>query len=140
MCTVPVRTCTGTVLDWNDLRYFLAVQRAGTLAGAARELNVKHTTVGRRLAALEEALGVKLFTHAPEGFVLTRAGHEIVAHALLMESSVATIERRVAGDDARIEGTVRLTTSESFSKFFVQRLAELRERHPKLLVEVLTDN
>src|SRR5262249_17767216 len=127
-------------LDWNDLRYFLAVQRAGTLAGAARELGVKHTTVGRRLTALEETLGVKLFTHAPEGFVLTRAGSEIVELALSIEASTSAIERRIKGEDSRVEGTVRLTTSESFSKFFVHRLLALRQQHPKLLVEVLSSN
>jgi DNA-binding transcriptional LysR family regulator len=128
------------MLDWNDFRYFLALQRSGTLAAAARELGVKHTTVGRRLAALEEALGAKLFTHSPERFVLTRAGSDIVSLAEELEKTIGAIERRVAGDDARVEGTVRLTTSETFSAFFMKRIADLRARHPKLVVDVLTAN
>ena len=58
-------------LDWNDLRYFLAVCRAGTLVGAARSLHVRHSTVGRRVEALEAALGVSLFMRAPDGFAAT---------------------------------------------------------------------
>jgi DNA-binding transcriptional LysR family regulator len=101
---------------------------------------VKHSTVGRRLAALEAALHTRLFTHTPDGFALTQAGSDIVALAEEIEKNVETIERRAAGDDARIDGVVRLTTSESFSAFFIKRLGELRVRHPNLLVEVLSAN
>src|SRR4051794_10378369 len=79
-------------LDWNDLRYFLAVCRAGTLVGAARDLRVQHSTVGRRVEALEAALGVTLFTRAPEGLVLTEAGSEIVSLAEEAERAVAAVE------------------------------------------------
>ena len=127
-------------LDWNDLRYFLAICRAGTLAGAARALHVRHSTVGRRLDALEAALAVTLFARTPDGFVLTAAGAEIRPLAEEAERAVAAVERRVAGGDERIEGTVRLTTSEAFSGFLVRRLGALHERHPGLIVEILTGN
>ena len=127
-------------LDWNDLRYFLAVCRAGTLAGAARDLNVRHSTVGRRLEALEQALAVSLFTRTPDGFVPTEAGAGILALAEEAERAAVAIERRVAGSDTRIEGTVRMTTSEGFSGFLVRRLAALHERYPDLMVEVLSGN
>ena len=126
--------------DWNDLRYFLAVCRAGTLAGAARDLRVRHSTVGRRLEALEQALGVSLFTRTPDGFVLTEAGAGIRPLAEEAERAAVAIERQVAGGDQRIEGAVRLTTSEAFSGFLVRRLAALHERHPDLMVEVLAGN
>ncbi len=127
-------------LDWNDLRYFLAVCRAGTLAGAARDLNVRHSTVGRRLEALERALAVSLFTRTPDGFVLTEAGAGILPLAEEAGRAAVAIERQVAGGDKRIEGTVRLTTSEGFSGFLVRRLAALHERYPDLMVEVLSGN
>ena len=127
-------------LDWNDLRYFLAVCRVGTLAGAARELSVRHSTVGRRIEAVEQALGVSLFARTPDGFVPTAAGVEIRPLAEDAERAATAIERRIAGGDKRIEGTVRVTASEAFSGFLVHQLATLRERHPGLMIEVLSGN
>jgi DNA-binding transcriptional LysR family regulator len=127
-------------LDWNDLRYFLAVCRAGTLMGAARSLGVRHSTVGRRVDALEGALGVSLFVRTPDGFLLTEAGNEIVPFAEEAERAAAAIERRVAGGDTRVEGVVRVATSEGFSGYLMRQLAELQGRHPKLVVEVLSSN
>lgn len=126
--------------DWSDLRYFLAVARAKSLAGAARSLEVEHTTVSRRVAALEAALGVKLFTRGPDGYALTSAGAAIVGSAEQIEEAARCVVRRVAGEDERVDGTVRLTTSEGLSGFLVKRLAPLRARHPDLLVEVLVGN
>ena len=127
-------------LDWNDLRYFLAVCRAGTLVGAARSLGVRHSTVGRRIEALEAALGAKLFAHTPEGFVPTAAGSEIAPLADEAERAVMAIERRAAGGDKRVDGIVRIATSEAFSGFLVRRLSLLQVQHPTLTVEVLTGN
>ena len=127
-------------LDWNDLRYFLAVARAGTLVGAARSLQVRHSTVGRRIEALEATLGVTLFTHTPAGCVITEAGREIVPLAEEAERAIVAVERRVAGGDQRVDGIVRVTTSEGFSGFLVRRLAELRAQYPTLVVDVLTSN
>ena len=127
-------------LDWNDLRYFLAVSRAGTLAGAARSLKVRHSTVGRRLEALEAALAASLFTRTPDGFVLTEAGAGILPLAEEAERAVLAVERQVGGGDERIEGVVRLTASEAFSGFLVRKLGELHERHPGLMVEILSGN
>ena len=127
-------------LDWNDLRYFLAVCRAGTLVGAARSLRVRHSTVGRRVEALEAALGVSLFKHTPDGFVLSEAGSEIVPLAEEAERAVVAVERRVAGGDKRVDGIVRVTTSEAFSGFLVRWLSELQAQHPTLVVEVLSGN
>jgi DNA-binding transcriptional LysR family regulator len=128
------------VFDWNDLRYLLAIARAGTLAGAARELGVEHTTVGRRLTALESALGAKLFTRGGGTFTPTDAAKAILPLAEEIAERVDGIERRIAGGDDRVEGIVRLTTSEALSGYFVKRLGALRERHPSLLVEVLSGN
>jgi DNA-binding transcriptional LysR family regulator len=77
-------------LDWNDLRYFLAAVRAGTLAGAARHLSVKHSTVGRRLTALEEALGAAVFIRGEQGLQLTSTGEKLVPFAEQIERSTRT--------------------------------------------------
>jgi DNA-binding transcriptional LysR family regulator len=127
-------------MDWNDLRYFLALRREGTLAGAARALKVRHSTVGRRINELEGALGVCLFTRAQDGFLLTEAGAEIVEMAEEAERIFAAVERRVAGKDDRLEGVVRLAVSEAFSGFVVRRLADLHASHPGLIVEILSSN
>lgn len=129
-----------TRLDWNDLRYFLAVSRAGTLVGAARELGVEHTTVSRRLAALERALDTRLFIRGPEGLTLTAAGTDLLPPAEEMQRNADAIERLVAGQDQKIEGKVRLTIPEAMNSYALQALTGLRERHPGLLVEVLSDN
>lgn len=127
-------------MDWNDLRYFLAVAKAGTLVGAARELGVEHTTVSRRLTALETALGARVFVRGKDGFALTPAGSDILSSVENIAELVATIERRVSGGDARVAGTVRLTIPESANALMMAQLPLLRERHPELVVEVLSGN
>jgi len=127
-------------MDWNDVRYFLAVHRAGTLAGAARALDVEHSTVSRRLGALERDLGAKLFVRTPDGFTLTAAGESVMPQAETMERAAEAALLRVKGDDARVEGVVRLTTSEGFSGYLTKRLAALRERYPALVIEIVATN
>jgi len=128
------------MLDWNDVQFFLAIHRAQTLAGAARALKVEHTTVGRRLAAMEKALRAKLFVRTPEGFQPTRMGAEILPLAEQAEASLLHIERVALADDDRAEGTVRVTTSESFAGLLGRWIAELRVKHPRITVELLTGN
>jgi DNA-binding transcriptional LysR family regulator len=127
-------------VDWNDLRYFLALVRAGTLAGAARALKVEHTTVSRRLAALEAALGARLLVRTPDGFRATEVGQAILPLVEEIDRTAEAIARRAGGEDERLDGKVRVTTSEAFTGFLVKGLAELRARHPELVVEVLSGN
>ncbi|HWA43973.1 MAG TPA: LysR family transcriptional regulator [Hypericibacter adhaerens] len=127
-------------MDWDDLRFFLAIYRAGSTSGAARALGVQHTTVGRRLTGLEEALGTSLFARTAMGLVPTTAADDILAHAQEVERHVQSIGRTVESGDHRFEGVVRLTTSEAFSGYFVRRLSKLHRDHPRLVVEVLSGN
>jgi DNA-binding transcriptional LysR family regulator len=129
-----------TSMNWNDLRYFLAVRRSGTLLGAARELGVEHTTISRRIAALERDVGATLFTRAPDGLTPTAAGEALLPHAEAMERAADAAHRHVKGHDTRIEGTVRVTTSEAFAGFLVRGLAPLRERHPALVIDLFATN
>jgi len=102
-------------MDWDDLRFFLAVARAGTLSGAARSLAVNHATVLRRLRALESSLDATLFDRRPDGYGLTGAGEEILAHAERMEEEASAVDRRVTGRDVRLAGEVRVTTVDSIA-------------------------
>jgi DNA-binding transcriptional LysR family regulator len=126
---------------WSDYRYFLAVAKAGSLSAAARRIRVDQSTVGRRLAALEAQVGARLFDHTPEGYVLTAAGQGVLADVEELESGFLAVERRLAGGDGRIEGVVRLATTESFaSAFLIDHFGRLRSRHPGLSIELLTGN
>src|ERR1700761_8098150 len=101
--------------QWDDVRFFLAVARAGSLSGAARALGVGHVTVGRRIALLENQLGVTLLHRTPDGFVTTSAGEAILRQCAAMETAAADLERIVAGRDALLTGSVRVATTEGLA-------------------------
>jgi len=125
------------VVDWNDLKYLLALKREGTLAGAARALSVDHSTVSRRLAALEDAIGTQLLRRTPEGLCFTEAGNAAAASAEAMDASASGLLSKLAGADDRDAGVVRLTCAEGIIPFLVTELKELRVAHPELRVELL---
>lgn len=126
-------------MNWDDLRYFLAAERQRSLAGAARELGCEYTTVGRRIAALEAALGTTLFTRSSDGLTPTSAADELVPLAEQIELSALELQRRAARHHERVEGTVRVTCPEGFSAYVVDQLPALHALHPKLTVEIVTD-
>lgn len=127
-------------MDWDDLRHVLAIGRGRTLAAAARTLRVDHTTVGRRLMAIEEALGTRLFDRTSEGFLPTAAGAAVLARAAEMEQQALAVEREVRGKDARPEGAVRLTALDSFfDHFLVPRLGGLYARYPAIELTLASD-
>ena len=128
-------------LEWDDLRYVLAVATAGSLAGAARSLGVNHTTVLRRVGAFEKRLGLRLFERLPTGYVLTAGGEELIAAARQIDDTVTTLERKLAGQDLRLSGTVRVTTTDTLmGSILPEILAEFREAHPGIQVEVAVSN
>ncbi|HYH20354.1 MAG TPA: LysR family transcriptional regulator [Azospirillum sp.] len=125
--------------NWDDLRYLLAVARYGSLSAAARVLGVNHSTVLRRVSALEEAMGVQLFDKLPGGYVLTAAGDEMHRVALKVEENLAAANRQLSGRDARISGTLRVTTIDILTLHILPRhIAALRDRHPDLRVDLVT--
>lgn len=127
-------------VNWDDLRYVLAVGRHGTLAGAARSLAVDATTVGRKLVTIEEALKARLFDRTADGFVPTHAGQLALSRATEIEERALALEREVAGHDARIEGPVRLTAVDSFfDGFLLPRLPALWAKHPGLELSLVSD-
>lgn len=125
-------------MDWNDLRYLLAVHEGGSLAAAARKLRVDAATVGRRLAALERAVGVRLLEKAPGGMRLTSAGEQAVEAARHIDDTATTLERRLAGAEVQVSGLVRVTAPETVvTHVLAPHLPAWRERHPVLRLELL---
>ena len=129
------------MLEWTDLRFLLAVQRAKTLSAAARKLGCDQTTVGRRIEALEAALDRRLFRRTPDGYFPTPDGELALARAERVEEEVMAIEREISGRDERPEGQVRLTTYESMGQcFLAPRLGAFRERYPGIELQLNMDN
>jgi DNA-binding transcriptional LysR family regulator len=129
-----------TSLGWDELRLVLAIGRAGTLSGGARALDVDHSTAFRRLGALEERLGVRLFERARDGYSPTPAGEELVAAAAGFDEAVGELERRLAGADLRPSGTVRITTTDTLIDLLTPMLADFRSSHPAIVLEIVTSN
>lgn len=126
-------------MNWSDLRVFLAIHRAGTLAGAAKLLKIDQTTVGRRLAALEDDLGVRLFDRTPDGLTITSAGERMVESAGDLDERFGAIEASVRGEDTRAEGVVRIATSENLAVGFLNELLlRVRDAHPGITLEIVT--
>jgi DNA-binding transcriptional LysR family regulator len=128
-------------MEWDDLRTVLALRRAGSLSGAARALGVSHSTVLRRLQALEAKLGVKLFEKRREGLLPRPAGEEMAALGEAMEEQVLGLERRLMGRDLRPSGSVRITTAEDLLQGLVAPLLpRLRETYPEIDLEIVASN
>jgi DNA-binding transcriptional LysR family regulator len=127
----------GTI-KWDDLRVFLAVARRGRLQAAGRALGLDPTTAGRRIAALEAALGAKLFDRSPEGYALTEAGRGLVEHAQAMESLARAASEELGGHADRLSGTIRIGAPDGVSNYLlVDACDELSRDNPDLQVQVV---
>jgi DNA-binding transcriptional LysR family regulator len=122
--------------NWDDLRYFLRAVKAKTLAGAARSMGVEHTTIGRRLTALERALGAPLVLRGPDGLTLTALGERIAP--LVQDVERAVSATRVAAREQRTR--VRLSVPQALTSIFTQALAQLRLDHPEISLEIISNN
>jgi DNA-binding transcriptional LysR family regulator len=123
-------------MEWSDLRIFLAVARAGTLSGAARSLGLSQPTVGRRLRALETAIGAALFERTLDGCVPTPKGEMLLPMAEAMDSAAATIERRQPLLSDQPAGAVRITSGEWMGRFLARHAMELTRQLPALQIEL----
>ncbi|HEV2674960.1 MAG TPA: LysR family transcriptional regulator [Aliidongia sp.] len=127
-------------MEWSDLRIFLAIAREGTLGAAARKLGQSQPTMGRRLRALEQAVGQTLFQRTGEGFVLTDEGAAVLSHAERIEEEALAFERQLAGQDRQLDGMLRLSSSDWFGVHLLTPvLAEFATLQPRVVVELLTD-
>ncbi len=127
--------------QWDDLRYFLAVARAGGLSSAARDLGVEASTVHRRIGQLEDRLSTRLFNRLPRGVRLTTAGQDLMKSMERVESEIFASERRVLGHDASLAGVVRIAAAEDVASYLLTEiLLELRTKHPAISLEIVIGN
>lgn len=123
---------------WDDLRFFLAVARRGSIRGAAITLGVNHSTVSRRIDAFEKKLDVRLFERFPSGYFLTQAGEEILQSAERIEGEVAAVDRQVAGRDTRLSGLLRVTLHDSLAQMLLMPdLAAFCQLFPEIELELV---
>ncbi len=126
-------------MDWDDLRFFLAVAREGSTLAAGRALRTSQTTVARRVAALEQALGFPLFEKRQAGYALTPTGEELVAKAEAAERALDAFTEAAAARSRDVSGNVRITTEEIYAiTLLTPLLTELHQLHPDIVIELDT--
>ncbi|OUS29010.1 hypothetical protein A9Q99_10385 [Gammaproteobacteria bacterium 45_16_T64] len=124
-------------MNWDDLRFFLALSRARTVSAAGRVLGVKHTTVARRIQAFEEGLGTRLFDRLPNGYAMTQAGENLYEHALIMEEQAQAVDRQVFGLDAQLQGKLTLTAAHDvLSLLVIPHLGLFNRAYPCIELEL----
>ncbi len=128
-------------MKWDDLQLVLAVTQAGSLSGAARALRLSHATVFRRLAALEQRLSVTLFERHRHGYTPTLAGEELAASAERVREEIHRAERRLTGQDLKLSGSLRVTTTDTlFAGLLSPIFADFRRAFPEIRLEVAISN
>lgn len=124
-------------MNWDDLKFFLAVARAGSLHRAARDLMANRTTISRRLESLETSIEAKLFFRRRAGLELTALGHELVPHAEKMEEEIASVARRIASSAGVDHGMVRLSMPHFFARTFIMDiLTEFADQNPDIQLRI----
>ncbi len=127
-------------LQWDDVRYFLELARVGSLSGAARRLGVEHSTVARRVEALEQALGIRLFDRLPKGWSLTPEGETLATHAARLDDEAQAFSRVALGVSS-LQGTVRISAPPAMAgHFLVPRLAGAHAQWSSLELEVIGES
>jgi DNA-binding transcriptional LysR family regulator len=128
------------MMNWDDLRIFLAVARGGGLLAAARRLGLDHTTVARRLTALETAIGARLVDRSPRGARLTDAGAGLLEHAERMEAEALAAGARLGAAEQQLSGTVRLATPEAFGAWLVApEVKTFHAAHPGIQLDLVPE-
>ena len=123
--------------DWDDIRYFLAVARSGSIRAAAHAMAVNHSTVSRRIDAFETRLGARLFERLPKGYFLTEAGEHILDLAHRIEADAVAVERRLAGRDANLGGTLKVTLPNTIAtKLIMPDLIAFSDAHPEIQLDL----
>ncbi|MCB8879087.1 LysR family transcriptional regulator [Acidisoma cellulosilytica] len=127
------------MIDWDDVRYFLAVARGGSVRAAAERVGVNHATVLRRIAHLEERLGAQMFEKRPSGYRLTEAGEEVLELAGQMEASSLQLETRVFGRDQSVRGLLRVTLAPPLATHLLMPdFADFVRLHPDIEMDILS--
>ncbi len=127
------------MIDWDDIRHFLAVAQGGSLRAGAERLGVNHSTVLRRISQLERRLGARMFDKLPSGYRLTEAGEEVLGFAEQMASASNQLETRVLGRDRSVRGLLRVTMTPMLATHLLMPdLAEFARLHPEMELEILS--
>lgn len=125
-------------MNWDDLKYFLAVCRAGSIRAAAKALDVNHATVSRRINSFEEALNQRLFDRTPQGYVRTKSAEEIFHEASHLEEQLNSVERKVAAKDKTLKGEIRVTLADVIAQcLLMEEFAAFSQLYPEINVEVI---
>ncbi|MCJ8300111.1 MAG: LysR family transcriptional regulator [Pseudomonadales bacterium] len=125
------------VFEWDDLRIFLAILRGRSVRAAAKLMGVSHSTVSRRLQAMESQLGIKLFVRHPQGFILTEVGEAMVERAERVESEILSMEREIFGRDATLSGPIRISMPPLIAQYLIMPLiAEFSALYPEIQIEI----
>lgn len=128
-------------MDWNDLRFVLAICQEGTLSGAARKLNVNHSTVFRRINAIEEMLEVRLFERLQNGYAMTEAGEAALEAATRIDDEVSSLSRKLVGRDLRLYGKLRVTAPDALAlTVLMPHLADFSKAYPDIQLELAIAN
>nr|WP_316643187.1 LysR family transcriptional regulator [uncultured Roseateles sp.] len=128
-------------LSWDDLQFFLAVCRAGSISGAAALLEVNHSTVLRRIASLEQTLGVRLFDRLPGGYALTASGDALAQQTAGVAQQIESAQRRLMGLDEEIKGVIRLTAPDTLVHALLMPLLQrFRALHPGVQIQLVANN
>lgn len=125
-------------MNWDDLKYFLAVCRAGSIRAAAKDLDVNHATVSRRVNSFESALNQRLFERTPTGYVRTKAAEEIFLEASHLEERLNSVERKVAAKDKTLKGEIRVTLADVIAQcLLMEEFAAFSQMYPEINIEVI---
>jgi DNA-binding transcriptional LysR family regulator len=128
-------------VDWDDLRFFLAVSERGSISGAAKFLNVNHSTVLRRLTSLEKRLGARLFDRLPDGYEMTAQGEELRNQLRGVSEQIESAQRSLSGRDLHLSGTIRITSTDTLMRgLLMPYLAEFRDLNPAIHLEIVINN
>lgn len=128
-------------INWDNLRYVLMVANKGSIAAAARELEVNRTTVLRRINKFQENLNCRIFDRGDTGYVLTAEAEEMINAAREVENTLFNMQRQIAGHELKLEGELRVTTTDSFMLALLgPHLASFQQKHPHIVVDILVTN
>ena len=128
-------------INWDNLRYVLAVASKGSISAAARDMGVNRSTVLRRIERFQQDLNSRIFNRSPEGYPLTPEAEKMIAAAREVESTIFDMQRQVAGHELRLEGEIRVTTTDTFMlSLLAEPLASFRRHHAHIVVELFITN
>lgn len=126
------------MMNWDDIRIFLAVARHGSVRNAAISLSVNHSTVSRRITSFEEHLKVRLFQRIPSGYLLTSAGEDLLETAKKIEDQVASADSRIMGQDTQMSGNICVSLPTALStSILMGEFSTFCDLYPEIELEII---